>query len=300
MRPAENGLGGVWCASVTPLAEDLGIDVGRLERHVRRLLDDGCDGVALFGSTGEGNSFTVGERSACVRELARRGMPMDRVLVGAGACAVADAVLLARTARETACAGVMLHPPFYYGNATDDGLFKWMADFVRDMGGEPTPVVLYHFPGLIGIGYSQDLIGKLREFRPDVFVGLKDSSGDLDRMSSIASSHPGFSVLAGTERLLLPLLERGGAGCLTATTNLTSRLAQRVFQERRPEDQNHLSATREALETAPFIPGIKHLLADRYDDPGWNRIRPPLTPASPEVTRRLLETLQQVRPDVSA
>ncbi len=225
---------------------------------------------------------------------------MHRVLVGAGACAVPDTVYLARVAHRAESAGVMVHPPFYYRAASDDGLFDFMRAVVHGMGDRTLPVVLYHFPRLIGVGYGPELIARLREYRPDVFSGLKDSSGDLERMARIAEAHPEFSVLAGTERLLLPLLDRGGAGCLTATTNLTSRLAQRVFRERRPEDQDRLTAAREALETAPFIPGVKQLLADRDGDPGWLRIRPPLEPAPPDVVERLRAAVALTRPDVSA
>jgi 4-hydroxy-tetrahydrodipicolinate synthase len=300
MTTNEPAFRGVWCASVTPLREDLSIDVDRLERHLGRLLADGCDGVALFGSTGEGNSFSVRERAACILDLSARGLPMDRVLVGAGACAVPDAVFLARAAREAGAAGVMMHPPFYYRDASDDGLFAFFSAFVHRMGSEPIPVVLYHFPGLIGVGFGPELVARLVAHRPDVFAGLKDSSGDLERMAAIAAGHPGFSVLAGTERLLLPLIERGGAGCLTATANLTSALAQTVYSTRRPEDQVRLSAARRALETAPFVPGLKQLIADREGDAGWTRVRPPLDAVPPDAMDRLRAAVTAAPHDVSA
>jgi len=287
MKPDDRTFRGIWCASVTPLHPDLSIDIGRLETHLLRLFGEGCDGIALFGSTGEGNSFTVAERADCVRRLADRGLPMARILVGAGACAVPDALALADVARDAAAAGLMMHPPFYYRAVSDDGLFAFMERFVAGLGERPVRVILYHFPGLVGVGYSEELIARLYAFRPDVFAGLKDSSGDVDRMAAIAQANPGFSVLAGNERLLLGLLQRGGAGCLTATTNLTAPLARKVYIDRDPVDQERLTARRRALETAPFIPGLKRLLADRDGDPGWLAVRPPLEPAPQDVVDAL-------------
>jgi len=291
---------GVWCASVTPLVEDLSIDADRFAAHVRSLLEDGCDGVAVFGSTGEGNSFSVRERQAALDALAARAVPMDRVLVGAGACAAADVLDLAAAARDAGAAGLLLHPPHYYKSVSDDGLFAFLDEVVRGMGARPTPIVLYHFPRLAGVGYSPELVARLAAAWPDVVVGIKDSSGDLDRMAALAAALPGFSVLAGTERLLLPLLELGGAGCLTATTNLTSALASRVVRDRRPEDQERLTAARLALEAAPFVAGIKQLLADRTGHDGWTRIRPPLAPASGEVIAQLRTAVAAAPSDVSA
>lgn len=285
-------LHGVWAAAVTPLTIDLAIDHDRFARYVRHLLEAGNHGVALFGSTGEGNSFSCAERMEAVRRLADSGLPMNRILVGAGACAFPDSVAMSRAATEVAALGVLLHPPFYYKDLSDEGLLDWFSR-VADGVGPSLRVVLYHFPRLIGVGYSPGLIDRLMTGFDDRVIGIKDSSGDFDRMVSLAQTHPGLSVLAGNEKYLLAGLEKGLAGCLTATTNLTAPSARRVYDAFRADLpakaqtttvalQNELSIVRSALETAPFISGIKRILADRSGDESWVRVRPPQRPLSAE------------------
>ena len=274
---------GVWAASVTPLTASLDVDHPRFAAHVRWLLDRGCDGVCVFGSTGEANSFSVDERVAALDALLETGIPAQRLIVGAGACAYPDARVLAEHAAAAGCAAVLVTPPFYYKNVSADGIFS----FLDRLG--PVRIVLYHYPRLVGVGYEESLVERLYG-RLDI-AGIKDSSGDLDRMRRLAGGSPGLSVLAGNESLLLDLLESGGAGCLTASANLTSALAARVMETRDAALQEQLSAVRAALQSAPFVPGLKQVLADHFGDPAWLHIRPPLEPLAAGSARDFLAGL---------
>lgn len=284
-------LSGVWAASVTPLTPTLGVDHARFATHVQWLLENGCDGVAVFGSTGEANSFSVSERIAAVDALAGAGIEMHRIVVGAGACALPDAIAMSRHAVQRGCAAVLVTPPFYYKGVSDDGIFAFFEGLIAGVGADTLRIVLYHFPRLVALGFSEELIARLVDRWPVEIAALKDSSGDLDRMNRLVGRHPSLAVLAGNEKLLLELLGAGGAGCLTASANLTSRLAAQVFRERSAAAQVRLTAFREALSAAPFVPGLKLLLAEESGDAGWLAIRPPLERLTDEAGRTFVEAL---------
>ncbi|MFT4605020.1 MAG: 4-hydroxy-tetrahydrodipicolinate synthase [Rhodothermales bacterium] len=269
-------ISGVWAASITPLTLSLDIDRAQFARHIEWLLERGCDGVAVFGSTGEANSFSVAERTAAVDSLAEAGIEMHRIVVGAGACAFPDAVEICRNAVDRGCAGVLVTPPFYYKGVSDDGIFAFFERLMAGVGSDALRVVLYHFPRLVAVGYSEDLIARLVERWPVQIAALKDSSGDLDRMIRIVEEHPSLAVLAGDESLLLDILDAGGAGCLTASANVTSRLCAEVLADRDPDAQDELSDFRDALSEAPFVPGLKQLLSEETGRAEWLTIRPPL------------------------
>ncbi len=268
-------ISGIWTASVTPLRADLSIDTTLFASHVQWLLERGNDGVAVFGSTGEANSFTVAERIEAVDAVLAAGVDPARIIVGAGACAFPDGITIAAHATRMGAAGVLVTPPFYYKGVSDDGIFSFFERLVEGVGAN-LKLILYHFPRLVAIGFSEELIGRLVDRWPRTIVALKDSSGDLGRMKRVAEAHPSVAVLAGTESLLLDLLDAGGAGCLTASANLTSVLAAEVYRSRSAELQERLTRARAAVESAPFVPGIKQIMAEHTGLDAWLNVRPPL------------------------
>ncbi len=286
MPPSPRVPNGVYAAALTPLHADLSIDHETLAAHVRRLLTHGCDGVAVLGTTGEASSFSVEERLEIVDRLAGAGLPMHRLLVGTGACALPDAVRLTRHAVARGAAGALVVPPFYYKNVRDEGLFEAFARLIERVGGPPLRIVLYHFPRMSGVPITRPVLERLLDTYPDVVVGMKDSSGDFPHMRDLCEAYPGFQVFSGTERFLLDLLLAGGAGCITATANVTAPLAAEIFAAPdAPEAtarQARLSALRGALEAFPFAPALKRLMADRTAHPGWLHVRPPLSALRPE------------------
>ncbi len=115
---------GIYAASLTPLREDLTIDSERMLAHCRRLLANGCDGLLIFGTTGEANSFSVQERIDLLDALVEAGLPPERLLVGTGCCALPDSVRLTRHAVGRQVEGALLLPPFYYKNVSDEGICR--------------------------------------------------------------------------------------------------------------------------------------------------------------------------------
>jgi len=252
---------GVLAAVLTPMNDDLAPDHASFSAHCQRLLAAGCHGLSVFGTTGEANSLSVTERLAALEALIEVGVPADALLPGTGSCALTDTVYLSRVALEAGTAGVLVLPPFYYKGVGDEGLFRFFAEVVERIGDDGLRLYLYHIPQMTDIELGLPLISRLIDAYPGAIAGTKDSSGDEERIETLCREFPNFSVLAGTETLLLQTLRNGGEGCISATINVTSRLARRVYDaytSGRDDEaqalQVRLSALRASIETYPMIP----------------------------------------------
>ena len=290
---------GVYAAGLTPQREDLSVDHAALAEHAHWLLDNGCDGVVLMGTTGEANSFDVVERMDILDAVLEAGLPAERLMVGTGCCAVPDSVTLTRHAVSRGVGGVLMLPPFYYKNVHDEGVFAAFDQVVQQVGEEALQVYLYHFPQMTAVPFTHELIARLLEAYPETIAGMKDSSGDWMHMKSTVQAFPGFRVFAGTERYLLDILEAGGAGCITATTNVTCPLAGAIFARWKAEDarplQHRLTALRAAIETYPMIPALKRIMAERTGRAAWLNMRPPQAPLGEDEAATVLDALRQLR-----
>jgi 4-hydroxy-tetrahydrodipicolinate synthase len=276
----------VFCASATPVTADLAPDHAAFVAHCSRLLEQGCDGVALLGTTGEANSFSSNERKALLEAAVAAGIAPDRLLPGTGVTAWTETVDLTKHALSLGVNCVVMLPPFFYKGISDDGLFAVYAEIVERVGDERLQVVLYHIPQFSAVPVTFPVIDRLRQRYPSVFVGLKDSSGDFDNMTALVERFPGLSVLAGADPLMLPLLRKGGAGCITATSNLVAKDLAFVYrnyadpaQERAVEDaQQRVVAERTRVSRFAQIASIKALLARQTGHRTWSLLRPPLLP----------------------
>lgn len=268
--------GGVAAAVLTPQNADLSPDIGALAAHCRWLLANGGDFLAVLGTTGEANSFSLDERIDILDGLAEAGLPTQKLLVGTGCCAIPDTVLLCRKALEIGAGGVLMLPPFYYKNPSDDGLFNAYSEVIERVASPDLRIYLYHFPAMSAVPLGLDLIERLIGRYPDTVVGIKDSGGDLANMTAMVERFPGFTVLAGGDQFLLPLLQAGGAGCITSVCNLVSALAAEVYANRSQADQDLLTKVRTAVTEAPAIPGMKEMLARHTGNAAWSNVRPPM------------------------
>jgi len=297
-RSSVVGPKGVLAAVLTPMDEDLNLDRQAFAAHCRRLLAAGCHGLSVFGTTGEANSLSVDERLAALEGLVENGVPPEKLLPGTGSCAITDTVRLSRAALEAGSAGALVLPPFYYKGVGDDGLFRFFAEVVERVGDDRLRLYLYHIPQMTRIDLGLPLISRLVDAYPGVVVGTKDSSGDRARITTLCRELPDFSVLAGTETLLLETLRSGGEGCISATVNVTSRLARRVHEahaagkDDEAEDlQERLTQLRASIEAYPVIPALKQLMARLTGDEEWLNIRPPLSSLDEKRTKDLISNV---------
>ncbi len=272
--------GGVNAAVLTAMNADLSVDLDRMAAHSRWLLANGCNNLAILGTTGEANSLGISERIAVMEGLVARGIPATRLLPGTGTTALTDTVLLTRRAADLGCRGALLLPPFYYKNPSDDGLFAYFSEVIQRTGGD-IKIYLYHFPQQAVVGFGVALIARLLAAFPGVVKGIKDSSGDYANSKAYADhfAKDGFEVYAGDDSLLRPMLQVGGAGCITAAANVNCAIGAQVYANwdgvAGEQAQLVLTATRKAVTAVPLIPGLKSLVARNTGDPRWTAIRPP-------------------------
>jgi len=284
--------GGVNAAVLTPMRVDLSVDLDRMAAHCRWLLANGCNGLAILGTTGEANSLGVFERIAVMEGLVERGIPGARLLPGVGTPALTDTVLLARRAAELGCRGVLVLPPFFYKNPSEDGLFAWFSEVIQ-RAGTGTRVFLYHFPAQSAVPFTVDLVGRLLRAYPGTIRGIKDSSGDFANTRAYVDqfARDGFEVYCGDDGHLHQLLQIGGAGSISAASNVTSAVNAQVYagwdQAAGAAAQEVLSALRKAVTSAALIPGLKALVARHAGDDAWLNIRPPHLPLSHEAAAKL-------------
>jgi len=287
--------GGVNAAVLTAMRADLSVDLDRMAAHCRWLLAQGCNGLGVLGTTGEANSLGVSERIAVLEGLVERGIPPARLLPGVATPALTDTVLLARHAADLGCPGVLVLPPFFYKNPSEDGLFAWFSEVVQRVGGG-TRLFLYHFPAQSAVPFTVALVGRLLHAFPGAIKGIKDSSGDFANTRAYVEhfAQDGFEVYCGDDSHLHQLLQAGGAGSISAASNVTSAVNAQVYAgwdaDAGVAAQEVLTALRRAVTSAALIPGLKALVARHTGDGAWLNIRPPHLRLGEEAAARLFAT----------
>ena len=294
-KPPVAGLGPVVAPVLTPFTVAGDPDAGRFVAHARWLLADGCTGLAPFGTTSEANSLGLNERKVLLVALLAAGIDAERLLPGTGLCNIPDTVELTRQAVDVGCAGVLMLPPFYYKIVSDEGLYRYFATVIEQVGSTRLRLYLYHIPPVAQVGFSQSLIARLQRDFPEVVVGLKDSSGDWAHTKALIESFPGMKFYSGSEAAFLDNLRAGGAGSITAGANINAALLSRIAgvygREEAVAMQATVGAVRKAVQAQPMIPILKAIVAQTRSDPLWSRVRPPLESIPAEIARPFIAKL---------
>ncbi len=294
--PETKPLYGVWSPALTPVDADYRPDTARFVAHASWLLDSGCHGVGVFGTTGEANSFSVEEREA-VLTAAAAALPQDRIMAGTGCCALTDTVRLTRHAVGVGLDTVLMLPPFYYKGLSDDALADYFGQVIERVDAPDLRIVLYHFPRLTGVPVTAGLIERLLARFPQTVVGVKDSGGDWDNTAMLIERFPELAIFPGSETFLLQGLRAGGAGCITASANVNAAAIRSTYEAFAAGDgaaadaQAIATVARRAIETRAMVPALKHIVAARRADPEWARTRPPIQPLDAAAGAALLADL---------
>lgn len=277
-------LSGVYAAAVTPLKPDFSPDLEAIPHLLGFLAGRGCHGALVLGTTGEGPSFSPAEREAIWRaaRLVRQEHPDFRLLAGTGTPSLTETIDLTRLAFDLGFDAVVTLPPYYFRSAGEQGLFAWFRELMLKAVPRDGALLGYHFPGAAGIGFSLDLLARLKEAFPDSFEGIKDSSHDADFAQALGARFGDtLTVLSGTDSDFTLALQNHASGCITAPANLISPALRQIFdifwEGRDPaETQARVSAKRHALEKfLPFPASLKALLHRLHGFPRWT-VRPPL------------------------
>ena len=265
-------------AAVATAVDDKGEpDCARATALARFLLDNGCDGLNVLGTTGEATSFSLDQRKRVMTAYRDNGLPLDRLMVGTGAASVADAVALTRHAAELGFGGALVLPPFYYKGVPDDGLVAYVEAIVQATAAKPIPIYLYHFPSQSGLPWRVELVKRLLDAFGTRIVGLKDSSGDMAYAREATTVAPGFKVFPSTEAVLLEARAGVFAGCISATANLNADLCARAWRNGDAQALDAAVTIRKLFDGKQLVPGVKALLAHIHGDPAWGRVQPPLS-----------------------
>ena len=289
---------GVLAAVLTPIGKDLAPEFTLWIDHCRWLLDQGCDGLAVLGTTSEANSFSVKERLTMLDALAESNIPGNALIPGTGCCALTDTVALTQKAMDIGAAGVLMLPPFYYKPVTDKGLFDAYSAVIDRVADDRLRIYLYHIPQNTGVPITFGLIEKLRTAYPETVVGIKDSAGDFANMEGMIKNFPEFRVFSGSDTFLLQILRAGGAGAITACNNICAALSARVFANWQNDDaealQQAVHDVRSIIQKFPLVAALKEIVAQTTGEAGWRRQRPPLEPLLKQDAATLVEQLGAV------
>ncbi|MBV8414180.1 MAG: dihydrodipicolinate synthase family protein [Verrucomicrobia bacterium] len=287
---------GIFAPVVTAFHQSREIDSDRSIAHCRWLLDHGCDGLVVFGTTSEANSLSLLERKRLLEAIVGSGISPAQLLVGNGACALPDAVDLATHALQIGCGGVLMLPPFYYKAVSVDGLFAFFAEFIDRVADPRLRVYLYHIPPVAQVGIPLTLIEKLSARYGRLVAGIKDSSGDWENTRRLLTEFTEIQVFPGSEAFLLPALRLGAAGCISGTANVGAETMQQLYQNwqtaKAEEIQSKLNRVREIFQRYPIIGAVKAVLAAANDDDSWRYVRPPLSPLSDPDSKVLMRELE--------
>lgn len=265
--------------AITPFAEDMSVDHTRMVAHARALLDAGAHGLAPFGTTSEANSMSVAERMAALEALIEGGIPADALIPGTGCAALPDTVALSAHATKLGCRGVLMLPPFYYKGVSDDGVFAAYAHVIEAVGAANLGVYLYHIPQMSGVAISHALISRLLKAYPGTIRGLKDSSGKWEYSRDVIAAFPEIATYSASESMIVDNAAAGGAGCISASSNVNPAGIRRLIDGLGSEEEAALlaqvSAVRKIFEGVPLIPAIKAAVALQHGDAAFGRLRPP-------------------------
>ncbi|WP_288191335.1 dihydrodipicolinate synthase family protein [uncultured Phyllobacterium sp.] len=276
---------GLSAALTMPFDAALAIDLPSAIHHAKTCLQRGCSSVTLFGTTGEGSSIGIHERQAVIKGFIAAGIAPSQIVVGIMANSHVDAAEQARFALDAGCRGILLAPPSYFKNVSDDGLFDWHAAAFKAIGADVRGIILYNLPSVTAVEISVDLVSRLREAFPGAIAGVKDSSGNWSYTEKMLARHNDLAILIGDERSLAAGVRLGGQGAISGLANIYPERLVRMIDEGR-DDEEVVAAVNELVKY-PVIPAVKAMVAHHQGEEGWRRTRGPLE-ALPDGDRKHL------------
>jgi len=297
-------LAGVYAASVTPLRGMHGstLDLESIPTLLSFFAARGCHGTVLFGTTGEGPSFSPAEREKLLRAAceARETLPEFRLIAGTGTPSLSETIELTKLAFDLGYDAALVVPPYYFRKATDDGLFHWFSELIAKAVPSDRYILGYHFPNVAGIGFSMELLARLKDAFPTQFAGIKDSSHDSDLARRLGETFGSdLAVFTGTDSYLQLAMENKAAGCITAPANLLSAQLREVWNcihdgKDASAAQARVKKQRDILDKyPPFPPTLKVLLHRLHGFPKWS-VKPPLIEISPEMEENVVSEFEEI------
>ena len=300
---------GIYAAAISPFDATGRLDTAKLIDYCKHLMSPagGCDGVAPTGTTGEGTSVAMPDRLALPGAFAKAGIPGESVIFGTGAPSAEDALALTKAALDAGYPNVLVLPPYYYKNPSEEGLYAYFSRLAEGVGDDRLRIYLYHFPQMSSVPLPVSLVTRLKAAFGPVIAGLKDSSGDFEQSRAFIEATGGvdadFDVFPASESFLEVGLAIGSAGTISGSTNAFGALAQKVFQTTGAERSAALVPVKAARDVAAkynMMAAMKQIEAWRSGDDSWLRMAPPLVPLTAEQQGALRADLEKLEPALAA
>ena len=262
---------GIYAASMSIFNKDLSLNIEKTVAHAEKIIDQGCHGVAIFGSTGQAQLISISEKIGLLNQLSKSKHD-DKYLIGTGLNSLNETINLMRVASSLNFNNFLIMPPAYYKYGDKD-VIEFYTRVVEAM--PDSRIILYNFEKLCGYKFSINCVEELVKKFPKQIVGVKDSSYNLYEHIKIRN----FSVLPGAESKLLRGLELGCSGVITATCNVTANLSRKVYDdfiEKKEQTKNEmLCNVRNTFEKFNLISGLHSFMSD--EDKIYKNVLPPLS-----------------------
>ena len=261
---------GIYAASMSILNDDLTLNIKKTIKHAEMVIDNGCHGAAIFGSTGQAQLIPVSEKISLLNQLGQ-SKHKEKYIIGTGLNSLGETINLMSVAKSLNFKKFLIMPPAYY-KYDDQDVFNFYSNIIKVI--PDSKIILYNFEKLSGYKFSENIVYKLVENFPDQIIGAKDSSYNLFEKLKINN----FSLMPGSETKLLQGLELGCSGIITATTNATASLARDVYENFIQKKENNLNKklcdVRAVFEQYNLISGLHTFFGQ--NDKNYENILPPL------------------------
>jgi 4-hydroxy-tetrahydrodipicolinate synthase len=279
---------GIYAASMSLFNKDLSLNIEKTIGHAEKIIDQGCHGVAIFGSTGQAQLISVSEKISLLNKLSQSNYN-DKFLIGTGLNSLSETVNLMKVATSLKFNDFLIMPPAYYkyGDKEVVEFYSRVVDAVPS-----SKIILYNFEKLCGYKFSVECVEELVKKFPEQIVGVKDSSYNIYENLKIDN----FSVLPGSESKLLKGLELGCTGIITATCNVTAGLSRKVYDdfiEKKSQTSNEmLCDIRNTFEKFNLISGLHSFMSN--GDEIYKNVLPPVSLLSEKDKKKLIEDLNKL------
>ena len=282
-----NKIKGIYAASMSIFNSDLSLNIEKTVSHAEKLIDQGCHGAAIFGSTGQAQLISISEKISLLNQLSKSKYK-DKYLIGTGLNSLNETINFMKIASSLNFNNFLIMPPAYYKYG-DKEVVEFYSKLVEAM--PDSRIILYNFEKLCGYKFSIQCVEELVKNFPKQIIGVKDSSYNLYEYLKIDN----FSVLPGAESKLLKGLELGCAGVITATCNVTAGLSRKVYDdfiEKKEQTTNEiLCNVRNTFEKFNLISGLHSFMSD--EDKIYKNVLPPISLLSEKDKQQLIEDLNK-------
>ena len=278
---------GIYAASMSVFNSDLSLNIEKTVAHAEKIIDQGCHGIAIFGSTGQAQLISISEKISLLNQLSQSKYK-DKYLIGTGLNSLNETINLMSVALSLNFSDFLIMPPAYYKYG-DKEVIDFYSRVVEAM--PDSRIILYNFEKLCGYKFSIECVENLVKKFPRQIVGVKDSSYNLYEHLKIDN----FSVLPGSESKILKGLELGCAGIITATCNVTAGLSRKVYNdfiEKKEQTTNEvLCNVRNTFEKFNLISGLHSFMSD--EDEIYKNVLPPISLLNKKDKLQLIEELNK-------